>query len=83
MSVEVSTAIVLFKKRSKKNGKYPAKLRLTHNRRQMYYSIDSKNRVYEFTEDELRRIIAPKPRGIHKEIQGCTTKFPMPQYFLL
>lgn len=69
MSHKVSTAIVLFKKRQKKNGKYPAKLRLTHDRKQMYYNIDTKDRVYEFTEDEFEKITAPKPRGEYKEIQ--------------
>lgn len=69
MTSKVSTAIVLFKKRKKKNGKYPAKLRLTNNRKQVYYSIDSKNRIYEFTEEEFTRITAPKPRGLYKEIQ--------------
>jgi len=69
MDSKVSTAIVLFKKRKKKNGKYPAKLRLTHNRKQMYYNIDSKNRVYEFTSDEFAKIVASKPRGVYKEIQ--------------
>ncbi len=69
MSNKVSTAIVLFKKRQKKNGKYPAKLRLTHDRKQMYYNIDTKDRVYEFTEEEYEKIISPKPRGEYKEIQ--------------
>jgi len=69
MTSKVSTAIVLFKKRKKKNGTYPAKLRLTHERKQMYYNIDSKNRIYEFTEDEFEKITAPKPRGEFKEIQ--------------
>jgi integrase len=61
--------VVLFKKRQKKNGKYPAKLRLASDRRQMYYTIDSKNRVYEFTEDDFNKITGPKPRGEFKEIQ--------------
>lgn len=69
MTGKVSTAIVLFKKRKKKNGKYPAKLRLTHDRRQMYYNIDTKDRVYEFTVDEFDKITSSKPRGIHKEIK--------------
>ena len=68
MSGKVSTAIVLFKKRKKKNGKYPAKLRLTHDRKQMYYNIDTKDRVYEFTVDEFDKIISSKPRGLYKEI---------------
>ncbi len=68
MTGKVSTVIVLFKKRKKKNGKYPAKLRLTHNRKQQYYSIDNKDRVYEFTEDEFSKIISAKPRGVYKDI---------------
>src|SRR6056297_2345967 len=69
MSTKVTTAVVLFKKRQKKNGTYPAKLRLTCDRRQMYYTIDTKNRVYEFTEDDFNKITGPKPRGEFKEIQ--------------
>lgn len=69
MSTKVTTAVVLFKKRQKKNGKYPAKLRLTSDRKQMYYTIDTKNRVYEFSEDEFEKITSPKPRGEFKEIQ--------------
>jgi integrase len=69
MNAKVSTAIVLFKKRKKKNGKYPAKLRLTTDRKQVYYTIDTKDRVYEFTVDEFAKITSPKPRGVYKEIQ--------------
>lgn len=69
MSHKISTAIVLFKKRQKKNGKYPAKLRLTHDRKQMYYNIDTKDWVYEFTEEGFEKITSPKPRGEYKEIQ--------------
>lgn len=69
MSTKVNTAIVLFKKRQKKNGKYPAKLRITCDRRQMYYNIDSKHRTYEFFEAEFEKIISPKPRGEYKNIQ--------------
>ncbi len=69
MSTKVTTAGVLFKKRQKKNGTYPVKLRLTSDRKQMYCSIDSKNRVYEFTEDDFNKITGPKPRGEFKEIQ--------------
>lgn len=69
MANKVSTAIVLFKKRQKKNGKYPAKLRVTKDRKQMYYNIDTKDRVYEFSEEEFEKITSPKPRGEYKEIQ--------------
>lgn len=69
MANKVSTAIVLFTKRAKKSGKYPAKLRVTYNRTQRYYSIDTKEKAYEFTPKEFEKIIAPKPRGIYKDIQ--------------
>lgn len=69
MANKVSTSIVLFKKRAKNNGKYPAKLRVTYNRNQRYFSIDNKIRVYEFTQQEFEKVTAPKPRGIYKEIQ--------------
>jgi len=68
MASKVSTAIVLFKKRAKNNGKYPAKLRVTYSRNQRYFGIDTKERVYEFTTTEFEKILAPKPRGIYKDI---------------
>ncbi len=69
MGAKVSTAIVLYKSQTKKNGKHPAKLRVTYNRKQMYYSIDNKERVYEFTPEEFNKVTAPKPRGIYKDIK--------------
>ncbi len=68
MANKVSTAVVLFTKRTKKNGKYPAKLRITHNRVQRYYGIDTKERTYEFTQEEFEKITSSKPRGEYKEI---------------
>jgi len=69
MDSKVTISIVLYKKRIKKNNKYPAKLRITYNRIQKYYGIDNKDRVYEFTEDEFDKIISPKPRGEYKDIK--------------
>ncbi|MBN2820869.1 MAG: site-specific integrase [Bacteroidales bacterium] len=69
MANKVSTSIVLFKKRAKNNGKFPAKLRVTHNRNQRYFSIDRKERMYEFSEKEFEKILAPKPRGDYKDIK--------------
>lgn len=69
MGKKVSTSIVLYKNQTKKNGKHPVKLRVTFNRKQMYYSIDTKERVYEFTPDEFDKVLTPKPRGVNKDIQ--------------
>lgn len=68
MSKKVTTSIILYKSQTKKNGKHPAKLRVTYNRKQMYYSIDSKNRAYEFTPKEFEKVLSPKPRGVYKAI---------------
>jgi hypothetical protein len=62
MANKVSTSIVLFKKRAKNNGLYPAKLRVTYNRNQRYFAIDSKERIYEFSEKEFEKILAPKTK---------------------
>ncbi len=69
MGAKVTTCIILYKGQTKKNGKHPAKLRVTFNRKQMYYSIDNKERVYEFTPDEFDKVLAPKPRGVLKDIK--------------
>nr|WP_321453130.1 site-specific integrase [uncultured Carboxylicivirga sp.] len=69
MGAKVSTSIVLYKSQTKKNGKHPAKLRVTYNRKQMYYSIDNMERVYEFTPEEFNKVLAPKPRGVFKDIK--------------
>nr|WP_319401811.1 site-specific integrase [uncultured Carboxylicivirga sp.] len=69
MANKVSTSIVLFMKRAKNNGTFPAKLRVTYNRNQRYFGIDTKERVYEFTPKEFEKITAPKPRGEYKDIQ--------------
>jgi len=60
---------ILYTSQTKVNGKSPVKLRVTYNRKQMYYGIDTKDRVYEFTPDEFKKVTAPKPRGINKDIQ--------------
>lgn len=69
MGTKVSTAIILYKSQTKKNGKHPAKLRVTYNRKQMYYSIDNKERIYEFTIEEFNKVTASKPRGVFKDIK--------------
>lgn len=68
MANKVSTSIVLFKKRAKNNGKYPAKLRVTYNRNQRYFSIDNKERIYEFSPAGFDKITGSKPRGVFKDI---------------
>jgi len=58
------TAIVLDKRRPLKDGKYPVKLRVTHNRKQQYYATK-----YSFSEEEYNKVTGDKPRGKFKEAQ--------------
>jgi len=61
----VSTAIVLDTRRNKIDGSFPAKLRVTYRRRQMYYTTGM-----SFTQEEFQRVwVAEKPRKEHKESQ--------------
>ncbi len=47
-----------------KNGSYPLKLRITYRRKQKYFRLN-----YSFSKNEYEKIIAPRPRGMYKEIQ--------------
>lgn len=60
----VTTAIILDPRRAKKDGTYPAKLRITFQRRQKYFGIG-----YSFTESDFNKIMGDRPRGDFKKLQ--------------
>jgi len=62
---EVTTAIVLETRVTKKDETHPVKLRITFDRVQKYYTISKKS----FTSTEFEKIFTPKPRGIYKDLQ--------------
>lgn len=62
---EVTTAIVLETRVTKKDETHPVKLRITFDRAQKYYTIGKKS----FKPTEFKKIYSPKPRGIYKEIK--------------
>ncbi|MCD4665961.1 MAG: site-specific integrase [Bacteroidales bacterium] len=59
---EVTTHIMLDKRREKQDGTYPVKLRVTYQRRQKYYRAH-----YSFTEEYYNGLFEPKIRGKKKE----------------
>jgi integrase/recombinase XerD len=58
------TCIVLDKRRKRKSGKYPVKLRLTFKRKQTYYATE-----YEFLPDQFEKVMGASPKGKHKDIR--------------
>ncbi len=64
MQENVTTAIVLVKKRTKKNGKYPVKLRVTFDRDWRLYGFNK-----DLTEDEFEKVSLKNPRGIYKDLK--------------
>lgn len=64
MKTNVTTATVLDTRRSRKDGTFPVKLRVTFNRTQKYYATG-----ISITPDDYEKVISPKPRGELKEIK--------------
>jgi site-specific recombinase XerD len=64
MQENVTTAIVHVKKRTKKDGKYPVKLRVTYERDWRFYGINR-----DLTEDEFDKVNLKNPRGIYKDLK--------------
>lgn len=54
----VTTKIVLDQRRSKKDGSYPVKLRVTFQRKQKYYATG-----FSFSESDFNKITGSRPRG--------------------
>lgn len=58
----VSTAIILDTRKALKDGTYPVKLRLTHQRKQKYYPLND-----SLTKEDFARVFGDRPRGDYKE----------------
>jgi integrase/recombinase XerD len=58
-----TTAIYFNKWVPNKEGKCPLSLRITYDRKKRYYSTE-----YALTPEEFDKVIAPKPKGVFKEI---------------
>jgi integrase/recombinase XerD len=57
------TAIIQDTRRQRKDGTYPVKLRITHNREQKYYPTP-----FNLTIDEFNKSQGSKPRNEHKDL---------------
>lgn len=60
---KVRTAIIHDTRRALKDGTYPVKLRITHNKKQKYYPTD----IFLTTED-MAKVYGPKPREHYKKL---------------
>src|SRR3982751_6166081 len=62
-TMRATTAIILDTRRQLKNGTYPVKLRITHNREQKYYST-----AFNLTKEDFEKCQGGKPRQDFKDI---------------
>lgn len=64
-----STAIILETRTPLKDGRYPVKLRITHNRQSRYFSLkDEDGRKIALDKSEYGRVKGSKPRGENKTL---------------
>lgn len=61
--MKTSTSIILDTRAAKKDGTYPVKLRVTHQRKQKYYSTK-----FSLSKDDYEKTRGAKPRGDFKDI---------------
>ncbi len=59
---KITTLIFLDTRRSKKNGLYPVKLKLTFQRKRKYYNIK-----IDLSKEDFEKIISPKSKGKNKQ----------------
>ena len=62
--LQATTAIILDKRRLRQDGTYPVKLRVTHDRKQRYYSTK-----ISLTESDFERVMGLRPRKEFKEVR--------------
>jgi integrase/recombinase XerD len=63
MYMKATTALIQDVRRLKKDGTYPVKLRITHNREQKYYPT-----AFSLTKEDFEKAQGSKPRNEHKDI---------------
>ncbi|MBT3422822.1 MAG: tyrosine-type recombinase/integrase [Bacteroidetes bacterium] len=59
------TSIILDTRRSKSNGLFPVKLRITYNRQQKYYPTD-----FDLSPNDFKAVYEPNPRKNYKAIRN-------------
>jgi len=72
---QVSTAIILERRKILSSGKHPLKLRITYRRQQKYYSVKTKTGAITLTLEEYqKKFLADNPQSKYKKLRILTTK---------
>lgn len=74
----VTTAIIHETRRVLSDGSHPVKLRITHNRKQKYYTVNLTDKSkgenltpkYGLTVNEWQKVISERPRGVFNEYKS-------------
>ena len=65
-----TTAIILETRKPHKNGRYPVKLRLTYQRKQMYYVLQDENKKnLSLTKSMFEKVMGDRPREKYKKLR--------------
>lgn len=68
MNTSATTAVILEKRKPRKDGSYPVKLRITYQREHHYYTLKNNiGKSFSFTESDFEKINCSRPREPYKE----------------
>lgn len=68
--MQVTTAIILEKRKHGKDNTFPVKIRVTYNRLCHYYTIrDNKNKTIYLTEADYKKVMGDRPREKYKDLR--------------
>ncbi len=68
--MQVTTTIILEKRKQGKDNTFPVKIRVTYNRQSHYYTIrDSKNKAIYLTDNDYTKVMGDRPRDKYKEVR--------------
>lgn len=67
--MKTTTAVIHETRRTLSDGTHPVKLRITHNRKQKYYTLNVSDNGLGLSVDDWKKVNTERPRGQHKAIR--------------
>jgi integrase/recombinase XerD len=73
-TMKTGTAIIHETRRTLADGTHPIKLRITHNRKQKYYTLNVTTQTKGLSVDDWKKVISERPRGEFKALHDSLNK---------